>query len=436
MCQNLGAVNATPLKGVVGHLIKLVPCQLGGHEIVNAALCHNLGQCAGVTKDIGQPQDAVVHAKFFFEELFPIQELANQTFAAGQVAVSLDPHAAFRLPAPFGNALLDLLVQLGITLLQKVVQLGLTGHELIVRVLLHQLEYRGKAAADLLAGLGNRPPPCHIDVGMPDAAGNDLVMPCQIRVQRFGKVSAGSGNAPVEALVIRGAQVDEVHGLVQHIFQIAAGLAVLLQSRECLQRHDKVVVQPFDFRVNFAQVNDKVELGVQDAGVALQFQAVGASALRMAVQQDVAVVHIDTLRYLAIDKQQELRVLRVVPFVDLGADVHPQRFAVHLLRHGHIGAEPVVLIGTVPVHRAAVKWLEGGGVSVRVLRAQEVARLDEPVARLELLLDREFFQLCADAIDALIQKIDRAHRSIFLSFKNIRDGFLGNTSFINGMYQS
>ena len=394
-----------------------------------------MGQCAGVTKDIGQPQDAVVHAKFFFEEPFPIQELANQTLAAGQVAVSLDPHAAFRLPAPFGNTLLDLLVQFGVALLQEVVQLGLTGHKLVVRVLLHEFEYRGKAAANLLAGLGNRPPPCHIDVGMPDAAGNNLVMPGQIRVQRFGKVSAGSGNALIEALVVRGAQVDEIHSLVQHIFQISAGLAVLLQTRECLQRHNKVVVQPFDFRVNFAQVNDKVKLGVQDAGVALQLQAVGAAALRVAVQQNVTVVHIDTLRHLAIDKQQKLRILRVIPFVDLGADVHPQRLAVHLLRHGHIGAEPIVLIGTVPVHRAAVKRLEGGGVSVRVLRTQEVARLDEPVTCLKLLLDGEFFQLCADAIDALIQKIDRAHRSIFLSF-NIRDGFLGNTSFINGMYQS
>ena len=44
MGQYPGAVNALPLKGIAGHLIKFVPAYLCGHEIADAAFFHDLRQ--------------------------------------------------------------------------------------------------------------------------------------------------------------------------------------------------------------------------------------------------------------------------------------------------------------------------------------------------------------------------------------------------------
>ncbi len=54
-----------------------------------------------------------------------MDKLAHKALSAGQVAVSLHPHAAFRLPASLGNARFHLLVQLRIALLEEGIQLRL-----------------------------------------------------------------------------------------------------------------------------------------------------------------------------------------------------------------------------------------------------------------------------------------------------------------------
>ena len=218
----------------------------------------------------------------------------------------------------------------------------------------------------------------------------------------------------IEALVIRCAQVDQIDSLVQHVFQIAAGFAVLFQPGKSLQRHNHIVVKTLNFGVDFPQVYNQVEFGMQDSGVGLQLQTVLLTATGATIQQDIAVVHIHALCHFTVHKQQELRVFGIVPLINLGADMHPQWFAVHFLRHGHIRAEPVMLVRSIPVHGAAVKGFKRCRVGIGIFRAQEVARLYEPVARFKLLFYRKLFQLIADTGDALIKKINGAHRS-FLS---------------------
>ncbi len=404
MGQDLGAVDAPPHKGVVGDLVELVPGQLGGHEVVDAALAHDLGQRARIAEHVGQPQDAVVHAEFFLEEALAVDELPHQAFAAGQVAVGFHPHAALGFPAALFHPGLDLVEQFGVALFEEVVQLGLAGHELVVGVLLHQAQHGGKAAADLLLGLGHGPPPGHVDVGVADAAGDDLVVAGQVGVQRLGQVGAGFGHAGVEAVVIGRAQVQQVDRLVEHPLQVVAGLAVGVQPGEALQGHDHVEVQALDLGVDLPQVHQQAELGVHDAGVGLQVQAVGLAALGLLGQQHVPVVHVDALGDHAVHKQQKLGVLGVVPFVDLGLHVQEQGLAVQFGGHRDPGREPVVLVGAVPVHGAPVKVGVGRGVAVRLFGAQELAGLDVPVGGGVLLLDAERFQFFANAVDAFVQK--------------------------------
>ena len=75
--EHLRTVDTPPQEGVIGVLVKLVPGQLGGHEVVNAAFLHQLGQRAGVTKHVRQPQHPIVHPKLLPEEAFAVDKLPD-----------------------------------------------------------------------------------------------------------------------------------------------------------------------------------------------------------------------------------------------------------------------------------------------------------------------------------------------------------------------
>ena len=78
MRENFASVDSFPVHGIVRHFVKLVPCQLCRHEVVDSAFFQNLRHGSGVSKDIRQPQDLVVHAELFFEKAFSEQELAHE----------------------------------------------------------------------------------------------------------------------------------------------------------------------------------------------------------------------------------------------------------------------------------------------------------------------------------------------------------------------
>ena len=78
MRENFASVDSFPVHGIVRHFVKLVPCQLCRHEVVDSAFFQNLRHGSAVSKDIRQPQDLVVHAELFFEKAFSEQELAHE----------------------------------------------------------------------------------------------------------------------------------------------------------------------------------------------------------------------------------------------------------------------------------------------------------------------------------------------------------------------
>ena len=208
--QHLGTVNAAPHHRVVRYLVELVPRQFRRHKIFDAALFHNLRQCAGIAEHIRQPQNLVIHAKLFPEEALAMHKLSHKGLAGSQVAVGFQPHAALRFPPALSDPLPRFLVQLRVTLLQEGVELGLAGHKLIIRVFLHQLENRGKAASHFLSRLFHRPPPCHVDVRMADAGRNHILVSCHVRIQRLINVGGGFLQSSVECIRIGRPKIQKI----------------------------------------------------------------------------------------------------------------------------------------------------------------------------------------------------------------------------------
>ena len=117
-------------------------------------------------KTSGSQATVLRRAERLLEVALAVDELADERLAAGDVAVGLEPHAADRLPAALGHALLDPLEDGGIVLLDPGIGLGGGLVEGEIGVALHQVEHGREGAPDLAAGLGERPEPGEVDVGV------------------------------------------------------------------------------------------------------------------------------------------------------------------------------------------------------------------------------------------------------------------------------
>ena len=161
------AVEAFPPEAVAREASRVVPQEFGGEERADAAQPENLGQRPGVAEGVGQPQGVVRRAELAGEEPAPVEDLPDQRLAVRDVAVGLDPRGAHRLPAAFPYPLLHLRVEGRVLLLHEGVELCLRLREAERRVPLHQPQRRRERACALPPGLGERPEPHHVDVGMP-----------------------------------------------------------------------------------------------------------------------------------------------------------------------------------------------------------------------------------------------------------------------------
>ena len=107
MRQHAAAIDPFPLEEVVWKQIGLVPIHLDREEAVDPGPAQNLRHPAGESEYVGQPGYPVALAEGLLEVTLPVDDVANQCFATGHVAVGLEPHAAARLPPPLGHPLLD-----------------------------------------------------------------------------------------------------------------------------------------------------------------------------------------------------------------------------------------------------------------------------------------------------------------------------------------
>ena len=182
---------------------------------------------------------------------------------------------------------------------------------------------------------------------------------------------------------------------------IQPGFVVRIHSAEGPQGHLQVVIEAVDGLIQHIQVHQKVELPVQRAGIGLNVHRQGFASRGLGKKLNIPVVHIRALGHLAIDKDQELGILAVIPLFNLGADFHPHGLSRHFLGNGDVPPEPIVgalnslevslvtlkfsfkliaaIIDRIPVHTLAVKILPGVFAALRLLRAEEETPLILPV---------------------------------------------------------
>ena len=262
---------------------------------------------------------------------------------------------------------------------------------------------------------------------MADAGSNDILYAAHFLVQIFRDILLCRIDGGIEILGIGHTHIDKVYGVIQDGLQLQPGLAVLSETRERLKRHQDIIIQVIQLFVKYIKVRKERKFTMQGAGVCLNvdgqlFPAGGALA-----QQHLTVVHVGALDDLIIDKNEELRILAVVPLFNLGVNFEPDGLAVHALRNGNVTAEPVVragnaveirrlslelaleLVGTgivgVPVHILAVELLPGGASLVCFLRAEELALLILPIRKAKAVREAQHTELVADHLNSLIDKV-------------------------------
>ena len=138
--EDLRAVDAFPDEGVVREFVVAVPGELLGQEEVEPADAQNLRKLAGVAEDIREPERARHDAEFVAEEVHAVEELADEGFAVGQVAVGFHPHAALDFPFALGDGVAHLFEEGGIVLFAVAVELRLGGAEAVARVALDETQ--------------------------------------------------------------------------------------------------------------------------------------------------------------------------------------------------------------------------------------------------------------------------------------------------------
>ena len=176
MRQNLRAVQALPPERIEWEFIGLIPADFDRKKILQTRQLHQLRQIPRVAKDIRQPQHGGfrAHAKFLGEVIAPQQKLAGQRFAAADVAIGFDPHAADDLPATLEDAGFNRGKQLGVIGFDVFVQLRLALREMKLRVCLELPQNRVEGPARFAARLRQCPQPRHINVRV--TSGDDFIV--------------------------------------------------------------------------------------------------------------------------------------------------------------------------------------------------------------------------------------------------------------------
>ena len=99
MGQKFASVDAAPMEGVIGETVGLVPGHFLAHEIRASGEAGDLRQRSRTAEYIRQPQVLHFDSELIPEEILAIEKLADQRFAARQIAVGFNPHSSEQFPA-------------------------------------------------------------------------------------------------------------------------------------------------------------------------------------------------------------------------------------------------------------------------------------------------------------------------------------------------
>ena len=390
VAEDLSTVQTPPTEHIVGHGVGLVPADLRGNETINAGLLQNLGQSSGVAEYIGQPQHLALHTEFLLEEPFAEENLANQGFAGGQIAVCLDPHGAFHFPAAGGNHLLHFLIGLGAFFLQIFVQLGLGGHELIFGVLLHQAQNGREGTLGLFTGLSQGPQPCHVDVSVADADDRNILVGGILLVQFLLQIFVGDLQRGVEFATVRLAAIHQIDGLVQNPQNISVGLGDGLLQLQRLIGNLHIVIQFLAVGLHQTQLCVEFGEGTLQAGVGVQIQV----EFLHTFQVQLGVVHVHTLGQNAVDIGNELGIPGIPAGFLAGNHGETDIFAPPVLRHHNVGAEPGM----------AVRLLAPAVIGAKIPESSAVLVGNDIVGLIAALAETPVIDALCLGVDMLLQQ--------------------------------
>ncbi len=322
MGQHARAVQPLPPERIKGQAVVLVPADLDGEEILQAGFFDQLRQVPGIAKDIRQPEHRAFGslAEIFAEEGPPQEELAGQRFGAAQVAVGLDPHAAHRFPGAAFHGRADEFEQGRVILADIIVKLGLRLGKDKIGELLGKAHGVIEGAPGLAPGLGKRPQPGHVDVGVA-GSGNIHRHGLAGMGDTCAQIGQGGGQRGVKVLAKGLAQVDAFEGIIQAGEQLVAGGMVFVEHVGDAQRGAGQGMKLARGGVYFhheAGAHQQLEalIGAHAPAPAVQRQDVFAPVAEFGRDAHFLVVAVDRRGRLAVDIGQGFRMAEIVSDTD------------------------------------------------------------------------------------------------------------------------
>jgi len=166
MGEYFAPVDALPVESVVGDFIGGVPTHFLSEEGFDIEFFEDLGESGRVAEDIGQEHIDAVDAEFFFEIGAAVEELPDQAFSAGEVAIGFDPHAADGFPVVGFDGGFDAFEQCGVFLFEPFVLTGLGVDEKVARVAFGETKLDAGCVSHFEMGDVEGPKPGRVEVGV------------------------------------------------------------------------------------------------------------------------------------------------------------------------------------------------------------------------------------------------------------------------------
>ena len=242
-------------------------------------------------------------------------------------------------------------------------------------------------------------------MGVSDAGGHNAVPAAHLLVKIFRDIRLGLPEGGVKALGVGLPQIQKINGVVQNGLNRQPVLIILLHPGESLEGDLDIPVEPVNLLVLLIEVHQELELGVERSGVRLDVHLERLPGGGLGKQLHLPVVHVHALSGLIVEEKEELGILPIVPLLDLGADLHPDRPARQLLGNGYLSPEPIVLVRTVPVHGLAVEGLPRAPLALRLGGVEEKSLLVLPVRNGLDIANTQLVEVVADHLDPLVNEI-------------------------------
>ncbi len=125
-----------------GNSVTTLPGQLGGVEVLDPGLRHNLRQEAIEAEAVWQPDGGAGRAAQLLKHALAQRQRASQRFAAGDQRIELDPRAAGRFPAPIAGSSVLPPIQRRELVLDHLHAVRGSPHKAVLRVFLQQAHAR------------------------------------------------------------------------------------------------------------------------------------------------------------------------------------------------------------------------------------------------------------------------------------------------------